>query len=493
MAVATSVRTYCILAPVAFMTFLVCLPEVGIAYILPDTAANRARGVVGCDQTSRGTDCSNRGGVVAPDDDDTPVYTPPPVPDNELREYGRRVLRRLADTDSTGASSGFVISANSGFSELASVADRALQSAMTLKNRYYARWWSAKDNLNAWQGVSRQISELAAPLFRSEAEHETVLYGALEELKVRENQHEKQVAVLMDARASFDEMYKLSLENRLQFYQTATRLIPDLPPPSAFVRVPDGIPPYYDQSSPSVSVGHSPPGYVELMSAVASPNLVTLRPNPNDPIQPAAADRYSVRQQFGKVQSTLEQARTAQTWARLTKEDVEQAAQNADTGFKALNDLPGKLEKLRDKIQDTRRRIAYNKGSMLEIKQFAMATDDEVIAKAVEAAGWSSIEKRLISFSEKGSGLTGVVGRVNTVNTVMNDAAELARGVLGIMSEVPAAVITDPDRIPVLQEELSYVMGRFSRRLYGSILSVPNWASVVLESYLEKREWQEVE
>ena len=493
MAIGTNLRATYFQAPAALLAVLVCLPAVGIAGTLPDTSANRARGVVGCYQTSTGTYCpgGSRQSSRSRRTSETPVYTPPPQPGPDLRQYGQRVLRRLANTDISGAGSGLVISGSSSFSTLASIADAALQLAMTLKNRYYARWWSAKDNLNAWQNISRQVDTVAVPLIRAEAEHETVLQGALKELDERETQQEAMVVVLGESRDTYDEMFKQSREKRLQFYQTATRLNADLPPPSAFVRVPDPISPYYQKSNPSVSVGHRPPDYIGLLSAIANPDLVSLSARANDSIQPAAADDYSVRQQFGKVESTLEQARMAKAHARLSEEDVDQAARNANAGFEVMNKIPGRIEKLRDRILDTRQRIAHKKLSMPEIKQLIIHTDGKVIAKAVEAAAWSSIEKRMIRFAEKRTGLTGVVGRVNTVNTVMNDAAELGRGVLGIVSEVPAAVIMDPERIPVLQEELSQIVGQFTRRLYGSVSGIPSWAVTVFEPYLEKRVWRE--
>ncbi|MBT5162183.1 MAG: hypothetical protein HOL89_20435 [Alphaproteobacteria bacterium] len=463
------------------MAFLVCLPVVGNAYILPDTATNRRNGVVGCDQTPSGKINCPKGRKSGPVINRVYIPSGPShVLINMIRNYINNVLRaEPVDLFALPA-----LESNPGFTGLASAADSTLRGALEKLGIQKARLLSAQENLQSSDFVRQSRVRYLSDLNNLQQRYVDVLdrgQGIIDNARQTLNVH-KQVEA--EAAAQLKAMEKIVAERRGQFYRIIAGFGTDVPPPSTFRRTPRPAPASYELASKSNDLAIPlDPG----QALVAMPVMVIRRPEDVQALTPTAPSEAAIATTSERIRKTVDHIRSSQNNAIQTERNIENLVLQTRSLDQEIGATEYELKKLGGMIRNGNE-LTRRRGRLLaETRARIEILDRSLPVKVVEAAIWESFEKLALKLAEKRTSWFGSLSGLNDVRSVMQDAVDLTDAVLAVIRQMPAALVHDHGKIPEIQEQIEVITNKYGFKFYTSPLGLPAPLSAWFEARLERR------
>jgi hypothetical protein len=481
MAVATGVPKYGFVTPVAFMAFLVCLPEVGNADILPDTATNRRNGVVGCDRTPGGRINCPKGR------NSRPVINEVYIPSGPSRVLINRISTYIDDVlgaEPVDLSALPALGSNPGFADLASVADSTLKSALEKLSIQKARLLSAQENLQSNDFVRKSRVRYLSELNELQQRYVNVLdrgQGTKDNARQTLNFHKR---IKDEAAAQLEAVEKIVAERRGRFYRTMAGFGTDVPPPSTFRRTPRPAPASYELAGKSDDLAIPlDPG----QARVAMPAMVKRSPERVQALTPTAPSEAAIATTSERIKKTVDQIRTSQNSAIQTERNIENLVLQTRSLDQEIGATDYELKKLGGMIRNENE-LTRRRGRLLaETRARIEILDRSLPVKVVEAAVWESLEKLALKLAEKRTSWLGSLSGLNDVRSVMQDAVDLTDAVLAVIRQMPAALVHDHGKIPELQEQIEFITNKYGFKFYTSPLGLPAPLSAWFEARMERR------
>ena len=434
--------------------------------------------------------CAEGGGPPPRNDNNTTTGTyVPSRPSQGLLQTAADRINRLLNMQPYGLGPEPTLSGVHDFHSLARAADDTLFAAHAKYNYQQARWWSAKDDLKNWRMVTRQWADVRSQLRNDLTRHRDARSNTHGTATAADGRAGEIRPMVEKAEAQTKNLERVSAEARSRFYRAAVKLGEDLPPPSSFRRPPRPGTTMYGPGHASGSSERKEIRFAEP-ARLAKPEPVRLAAAAVPAFTATRANASSISLRFDEAGSLLEQARLANSHANVVEEDVAAERRRADAIGRDIFDIRSEISSLRIGMSNDNHLLNSARRERRELRAKIDQLDRILPVKAVEAAAWGELESRIIDLVEERSGLLGVLSGVNDVRNVMQEAADLADGVLAVAADAPEAFVYDADRIPELQRRLDSLVDKFALNFYATASGLPGWMVPLVERYTERRPWQ---
>ena len=370
-----------------------------------------------------------------------------------------------------------------------SVTDDTLVGAHAKYNHQQARWWSAQDDLKNWRAVTRQWGGVRSQLRNDLSRHRNARNSSNSTATTADGRAENFSRLLQEAEAQTKSVETISAEARAAFFRTASKLEEDLPSPGSLRHPPRPGTTLYGPGGSADSSEQNEIWFADP-AMLAEPEPVRLAAAAVPVFRATGAHAAAISARLGEAGSLLEQARLANNHANMVEGDVAAERRRANAIGRGIYEIRSEISQLRNGMVNDKHMLNAARRTRREVMDKLEQLDRMLPVKAIEAAAWGDLESRIIDLAEERSGLLGVFSGVNDVRNVMQEAADLADGVLAVAADAPEAFVYDSDRIPELQQRLEELVDKFALNFYATASGLPGWMVPLIERHTERRPWR---
>ncbi len=321
------------------------------------------------------------------------------------------------------------------------------------------------------------------------ARHRTARNSSLSTATAADGRAENFNRLLQEANAQTKSVESVSAEARAAFYRTASKLEDDLPSPGSLRRPPRPGTTVYGPRGSADGSEQNLTWFAEP-AMLAEPEPVRLAAAAVPVFVATGAHATAISARLSEAGSLLEQARLANNHANIAEGDVAAERRRANAIGQDIYEIRSEISQLRNGMINDNHMLNAARRTRQEVMAKLEQVDRMLPVKTIEAAAWGELEARIIDLAEERSGLLGVFSGVNDVRNVMQEAADLADGVLAVAADAPEAFVYDSDRIPELQQRLEKLVDKFALNFYATASGLPGWMVPLIERHTERRPWR---